>query len=438
MKRYKALKRFFLYNFVIILSVFPFPITSVQAKTYSIKDVDESDEAYEIIQDVLNQDWMSLTLNRFLPDKKVTRGEFAYILTKFNSQLSEASGIKKVSFKDVSIKDNYGKYIELQKKNITYYKTENGNYFKPEKYLTREDALVSIVKILGYNSDDATSEGVDSEIGLEDLLADSNKVSSALKNLVAIGVTNELIDLTEDGDDLYLYPKKNITRKQLAMLLASASDSREYNNDDGYNISDSDDSSSDSSDDEATIDENEATYEDNSDSSSSSSASRSDDNSDSDEDSSASTPANSISIDINGVRNTYKNDGSPTGLKGILDMNLYYRDKYSLRTNYFQMNLPDNLEKGDTIIIEDFYSPATVVYVNKTGAEYCFGFGSIDTLYYATHKSSKMTITITEFDKNKFIVKGTLEGELVLNDGETISFTNGVFYIKGITATSDF
>lgn len=437
MNHHKAFKRSFIIFLVIMMSLFPFPITPAQAKTYTIKDVDESDDAYEIIQDVINQDWMSLTLNRFFPDKKVTRGEFAYILTKFNSQLKEASKIKKDSFKDVSIKDKYGKYIELQKKNITYYKTKNGNYFKPDKYLTREDALVSIVKILGYNSDDATSSGVDSEIDLDDLLADSNKVSSALKNLVTIGVTNELIDLAEDGDDLYLYPKNNITRRQLAMLLKSASDSRGYDTDDGDNISDSDSSSSGSSDDEVTIDDDETTTSNNnSGSSSNTSDSKSDNKGDSDEASSTTTPANTISIDINGTRSTFIGAGTPIGLDGILNIGIYNKDKFSTSKNYFAIDLPDNIEEGDTIVVDNYDSPADIVYVNKVGADYRFGVP--DTYIYTSHKSSRMTITITEFNKKKFIVKGTMDGELVLNDGETITFTNGVFYFKGESAKSDF
>ncbi len=204
-------------------------IKTVNAKEYTIKDVHEIDEAYESIQDVLNQGWMSLTLGRFYPDKKISREEFAMILTKFNSQMSEASSIKTASFKDVTLKNKFNKYIELEKNYITYYKTKNGKYFKPKNYLTREDALVAIVKVLGYDSEDAVTNGADSEVDLDEIIEDYNKISPALENYVTIGVINELIDLVDIEDGTYLLPKENITRRELAQLLVNANDAKEYN-----------------------------------------------------------------------------------------------------------------------------------------------------------------------------------------------------------------
>ena len=113
--------------FALLLGLIPWNSQSAHAKVYTIKDVDQSDEAYDSIQEVLDQGWMALTLSKLYPDKKVTRGEYAYILTKFNSQLKEATKIKKVTFKDITIKYKYATYIELQKKYLTYYKQKNGN-----------------------------------------------------------------------------------------------------------------------------------------------------------------------------------------------------------------------------------------------------------------------------------------------------------------------
>ncbi|MDF2543304.1 MAG: endo,4-beta-xylanase precursor [Herbinix sp.] len=213
---------------IVLFSSLLLPST-VTAKQYTIKDVTDNDEAYEAIQDVLNQGWMSLTLSKFYPDKYVTRGEFAMILTKFNGQQSEVSKIKKVSFVDVKIDDQYGKYIELQKKYLTYYNTKSGYYFKPKKYLTREDALVAIVKALGYDSDKAMEEGVYSEIDLNEIIEDYDKVSPSLEKYMNIGVVNELIDLVEVDDKTYLNPKKYITRRQMAQLLVNAQDCKEFN-----------------------------------------------------------------------------------------------------------------------------------------------------------------------------------------------------------------
>jgi hypothetical protein len=395
------------------------PIGNVQAKTFSIKDVGESDDAFDSIQEVLDQGWMSLTLGKFFPDKKVSRAEFAYILTKFNSQLKEAAAIKKVSFKDITIKDKYAKYIELQKSQITYYNTKSGKYFKPNNYLTREDALVSMVKSMGYDSDEAISGGVDSEVDLSDILEDANKVSSALKNIVTIGVTNELINLYEDGDVLYLYPKKSITRRELAQLLVKAMNEKDYGKTDA---------TVDSTDGETPTIDNSLNEDSNS--------------------NDVPTSVNKDSVtNLPGIIRTY--DGRELGyitvdikgkskiyyqqFIGDFSSGVYYGDSNGYYDDAFIVTIPSSLKVGDKIVIDsadkkNSTSNFIVRYTNSSNKEFMFGDTAGES--YSRHTSSRMTLTVTSNDIKDGYFTGTMEGKLVTSDGEVVTFSKGILKLR--------
>ena len=416
--------------FVLAICLISWNSQLAQAKVYTIKDVAQDDEAYDSIQEVLDQGWMALTLSKFYPDKKVTREEYAYILTKFNSQLKEASKIKKVTFKDITIKDKYATYIELQKKYLTYYKQKDGNYFKPGNYITREDALFSIVKILGYDTEDALLDGVDSEVGLDDIVADSAKVSASLKNIILVGVVNELIDLTESGDDVYLYPKKSITRRQLAMLLVNAQNCRDYSKGDAGEITGDEDTAipdSDSDDNDSNTN-NETTKSSTSNSNKGASGTAEQE-----------AGNNTLSIDINGTNHVYTMAGT---LVAWSPDSMFLQDKYTTGRNYFYLDLPDDIEAGDTLIAENYTNtyydvPMSVAYYNKEGEGFWFGYPN-GSYSGGKHKYSILTVKITAVDKKKLILSGTMEGKLILSSGEEVTFTNGVFKIKGEPKSSAF
>ncbi|MFT4146276.1 MAG: S-layer homology domain-containing protein [Mobilitalea sp.] len=397
----------------LLITVVPWNIRTVQAKEYAIKDMDVNDEAYQSVQDVLNQGWMSLTLGRFYPDKNITRAEFTMVFTKFNSQLKEAAKVKKVSFKDVALKDKFGKYIELQKKYVTYYKTKNGNYFKPNNYLTREDALVAIVKILGYDTEDAVTGGVESEVDIFELLEDSDKITPALKNIVSIGVTNELIDLYENSKGIYLYPKQSITRKQLALLLSNAQYSRDYSKGDAEEMTEDVINGE-----KDTTDKSNTKTETNT------------------EDKIISEQENYLKIETNGKSMSYT-CGEMSSLSSTVT---FKSDKYSNKNSFdFVFGFPSNVEAGDTIVIDskeinyyNYYFPMDIKYTNVSGDIYYFGYplggGFLSDIL--PHSSSKMTIKITGFGGKGGYITGTMEGEIILTDGEIVTFTNGEFCIK--------
>lgn len=426
--KYKLLSIVMAFLFIVGLM----PPVSAEAKVYTMKDVDESDEAYESIQNVLDQGWMELVLGKFYPDKYITRGEFTYIITKFCGQLGEAKSINEVTFKDVSLDNQYGRFIELQKKYITYYKRTNGNYFKPKNYLTREDALVTIVKILGYTSEDSFEEGAISEVDIDEIIEDADKITPALINLVTLGVTNKLIDLIEDGDYTYLEPKKSITRRQMAQLLVNAKQYDRGSDTDDLSTDGADDSTeelvtdSDSSSDKTSGNKNQTSNNsgNSGNNSGNSSGSKSGNNKSS---STVNNELGYLKVNLNGREMLYKQ--KTTGnLGSYFD---FYNDKYSTN-NSFYIQLPTDIAAGDSITIDSatdsLFYPMSVQYTNASGENFVFGYplGNFDG---GKHKSSKATVTITEYTGKGGYVSGTIEAELIFSD-ETITFSGGEFRFK--------
>ena len=196
----------------------------VFAKTYTIKDVQPTVDGYQAIQNVLDQKIMNLTAGKFLPNSTVKRGDFARILANINGDLGSISAPSYSSFKDVSTKDTNFKYIEAEKKYIPNF----GNSFKPNGYLTREDAAYAIVKAMGYDTDDAAASGVDPEVNVEELCEDANTISKNLQKYVGIAIGSELMDTITQGDKDYFKPKANISRKDLAVLLDNANQKGDF------------------------------------------------------------------------------------------------------------------------------------------------------------------------------------------------------------------
>jgi len=76
--------------------------TSIYAKDLNIKDIDPQNEAYSYVQWAIEQGYMSLTLNKFLPTKFVKRSEFAAIVTKLTGNGKTLQAPKTPTFQDVT------------------------------------------------------------------------------------------------------------------------------------------------------------------------------------------------------------------------------------------------------------------------------------------------------------------------------------------------
>lgn len=213
----------------IVLTISAAGMQQVFAKESIIKDISLSDDAYSNVEWVISQGYMSLALGKFLPAKFVKRGEFAAIVNKLSGNGTEMQNPATPSFKDVPYSYQFYRQIETVKDYFVVYKSGTGKLFKPNAYLTREDAMMAIARVLGYDSDEAVSSNDNMDVSLEDVLEDADKVNPALMKYVAIGVSNGLMDLREAGDKIFFDPKKNITRKDLAVLIYNAYQQKDYN-----------------------------------------------------------------------------------------------------------------------------------------------------------------------------------------------------------------
>lgn len=208
------------------------------ATDITIKDVANTDEAYSQIQWAVNQGYMGLSLGKFMPNNNVKRNEFTVILAKLNGDIKSLDNPKTSSFLDVAPKDQFFRYIETEKSYMTYTKNTKGYFFKPLTFLTREDAALSIVRVLGYDSDEAISDSMDSDVSLDSVIQDADKVSPVLQKYVALAVQNNLIEVRQDGESIYFDPKKSITRKQLAVFIYNAKQNRDLKIQDSVVIDD--------------------------------------------------------------------------------------------------------------------------------------------------------------------------------------------------------
>ncbi len=197
----KNFKILFLYLICLIM-IFS---SNVFAVDYS--DLNKSHWAYNVIMDMTSKKILSgYPGNTFMPDKSVTRAEFAKILV-LTLNLKEKNNI---SFQDVAKEHWAYNYIEVASKYLSAYRGENDTlFFRPSDEAVREDVAVSVVMAAGLQ---------DSSYKLSTLnkFSDKENISENLKKYVAIAVENELMRGNADGT---FNPKGKLTRAEVCQLM---------------------------------------------------------------------------------------------------------------------------------------------------------------------------------------------------------------------------
>lgn len=197
----KNFKILFLYLICLIM-IFS---SNVFAVDYS--DLNKSHWAYNVIMDMTSKKILSgYPGNTFMPDKSVTRAEFAKILV-LTLNLNEKNNI---SFQDVAKEHWAYNYIEVASKYLSAYRGENDTlFFRPSDEAVREDVAVSVVMAAGLQ---------DSSYKLSTLnkFSDKENISENLKKYVAIAVENELMRGNADGT---FNPKGKLTRAEVCQLM---------------------------------------------------------------------------------------------------------------------------------------------------------------------------------------------------------------------------
>ena len=117
----------------------------------------------------------------------ISRGEFATMLVKASEYRSTVSNVNAVSvFADVPVDSSYAPYIRIAARQ-GWMKGYLGGQFRPEEYVTLQDAAWAFLAILGYTNDDFTGDQNGSRIAMFNYL----ELNEELGNLGASEILTE-------------------------------------------------------------------------------------------------------------------------------------------------------------------------------------------------------------------------------------------------------
>lgn len=194
------------------LSLIAGGIIPVSAYECNFYDVGRDHWAYDHICEMTSRGVLSgYPDNSFRPDKKVTRAEFAKIMTSAAGAALQYPNYP--TFDDVDSYDWYFPYVETAKYYLSGYETYYGYYYMPDDLALREDIAVAMVKLKGYSTD-----GYDLSL-LQTMFSDYQSISNNAQKYVAIAVEKGLISGYDDGT---FRGQDSITRAEAATLLYQA------------------------------------------------------------------------------------------------------------------------------------------------------------------------------------------------------------------------
>lgn len=188
------------------------PLHAEAAYQQRFADVPEHHWAVTYIEEMAENGILSgYPDGNFYPDNKITRAEFAKIMTVaagMNINMSDTATI----FEDVSADDWFAPYVKRAQYYLSGYTTimVEGSTYRPNQLALREDITVAMVKLKGYSVD-----GVDDST-LQTLITDSNSVSSDAKKYVVVAIQRGLISGYEDGT---FRGQSSITRAEAAAIM---------------------------------------------------------------------------------------------------------------------------------------------------------------------------------------------------------------------------
>lgn len=186
----------------------------------SFSDLKENHWAYVPINEMADKGILKgYPDGTFLPDKSVTRAEFAKILVL--SLKINQNETTKLDFQDVSKEHWAYDYIQIAAKYLPAYKNSNDELaYLPDNNAVREDVVAAIVMASGL-------ENSKYDLNTLNKFSDSKQISEKLSKYIAIAVENGLIQGHSNGS---FEPKGNLTRAQIAQLIKNVEKVNEKNN----------------------------------------------------------------------------------------------------------------------------------------------------------------------------------------------------------------
>jgi hypothetical protein len=196
--------------FVLVLTLFQIEALATSAKNSEFSDMDPGHWAYESAKNMVKLGFMSKdSKGRFNPGAAITREEFAVLIVKvLDLPLKEPAT---ETFLDIPKNSRYYRYVETAKYYFTGFRTEKGDYFRPEEHTVREDIAVTLVKALNY-------EPVKNYSAILKDYSDSEKISPNLKPFIASVIDNNIMVGTVTGGKKMFNPNLILTRAEAAKL----------------------------------------------------------------------------------------------------------------------------------------------------------------------------------------------------------------------------
>ena len=196
--------------FLLVLILFQVKAFATPVKNSEFSDMDSGHWAYESAKNMVNMGFMSKdSKGRFNPGAAITREEFAVLIVKvLDLSLKEPAT---ETFLDITKNSRNYRYVETAKYYFTGFRTENGDYFRPEEHTVREDIAVTLAKALDYDP-------VANYSAILDDYEDSKLISPNLKSFVASVIDNGIMVGTVIGGKKMFNPNLILTRAEAAKL----------------------------------------------------------------------------------------------------------------------------------------------------------------------------------------------------------------------------
>ena len=183
-------------------------LTSNIVFAVSFSDLTNEHWAYEPIIEMANKGILSgYPDGTFLPNKSITRAEFAKILVLSLGLKDEAN--KNNFFDDVDSSHWSYDYVRIASNYLSGYTNGSQIYFMPDEQAVREDMAVAIVMATNLQNKQYN-------LSTLDRFSDKDSISESFRKYVAIAVENNLMRGNADGT---FNPKGKLTRAEVSQLM---------------------------------------------------------------------------------------------------------------------------------------------------------------------------------------------------------------------------
>ena len=194
--------------FSIVMTLIVLTVLSTTALAVNFSDLTTEHWAYEPIIEMANKGILAgYPDGTFLPNKSITRAEFAKILV-LSLNLKDDTNKNNV-FDDVDSSHWSYDYVRIASNYLSGYTNGSQIYFMPDEQAVREDMAIAIVMATNLQNKQY-------DMSTLDRFSDKDSISESFRKYVAIAVENNLMRGNADGT---FNPKGKLTRAEVSQLM---------------------------------------------------------------------------------------------------------------------------------------------------------------------------------------------------------------------------